>query len=77
MKRNLKQDCMEREIYSYRLCIPIIFFSYLLVSLNDDLQGLVLVSDETFMGEMEKIKFFLKKTFLKLNIFNLKNCPLF
>ena len=56
VKINLKQDCVEREIYSYHLHVPTIFFSYLLVSLNDDLQGLVLVSDETFMGEMEKIK---------------------
>ena len=54
VKTNLKQDCVEREMCSYCLQVPTVLFSYLLVSLNDDLPRLLLVSYDAFMGEMEK-----------------------
>ena len=54
VKTNLKQDCVEREIHPYCLQVPTAPFSYLLVSLNDDLRRLSLVSYDAFMGEMGK-----------------------
>lgn len=54
VKTNLKQDCVEREIHPYCLRVPTAPFSYLLVSLTDDIRRLSLVSYDAFMGEMEK-----------------------